>query len=494
MTLEVDSVKFNQTPFDFMANKSNRQIDILEETNKILLANPGFSNTAYIECIACKSKFPANSNPLYNCPKCHDILDVKYKFPKNLDPQALKALWKLRRTSIKPEDRSGVWRFREIMPFCDNPKNVVTMNEGNTPLLNVPLCAKYAGLPKLLVKHQGFNPTGSFKDPGMSAAITQAKILGAKAVACSSTGNTSASEAAYARRAGMLPIVLIPEGQISFGKLSQSLDYGALTIQVGGDFDKAMDLIMKVAPLLNVYVVNSINPFRIEGQKTMVLELLEQLDWQVPDRIVVPGGNLGHASSIGKALRELKSLGFIKKLPKITVVQAKGANPLYKAVTSKHPDNLIAVHAQTLATAIKIGNPISWKKAMDGIKATDGWVTQVTEQEIADAKAIIGRDGIGCEPASAVTVAGLKKIVKEGTDVVFNKKEIVVAILTGHILKDPDYTVRYHRGELYEEFITETKVIRKKGPIKSNFANKPILVEADEEKLKKIISTALKTF
>lgn len=477
-----------------MANKSSHQIDILKETEKILIANPGFSNTAYIECITCKSKFPTQPDPIYNCPKCNDILDVKYKFPKNLDPERLKSLWKLRKTSVNLEDRSGVWRFRELIPFCESAKYVVTMNEGNTPILNAPICAEYVGLSKLLVKHQGFNPTGSFKDPGMSAAITQAKILGAKAVACSSTGNTSASEAAYARRAGMLPIVLIPEGQISFGKLSQSLDYGALTIQIRGDFDKAMDLVMKVAPELNIYVVNSINPFRIEGQKTMVLELLEQLDWQVPDRIIVPGGNLGHASSIGKALRELKSLGFIKKLPKITVVQAKGANPLYKAVTSKHPDNLIAVYAKTLATAIKIGNPISWKKAMDGIKETDGWVTQVTEQEIADAKAMVGKDGIGCEPASAVTIAGLKKIVKDGTDVAFNRREMVVAILTGHILKDPDYTVRYHRRELYEEFITETKVIHKAGPIKSNFANKPIFVEADEEKLKKIISNAIKNY
>ena len=194
---------------------------------------------------------------------------------------------------------------------------------------------------------------------------------------------------------------------------------------------------MEVAPQLGVYVVNSINPFRIEGQKTMVLEMLEQMNWQVPDRIVVPGGNMGHAASISKALRELKELGFIEKFPKLTVVQAEGANPLYQTITGRDHDHLVAVHAKTLATAIKIGNPISWKKAMRGIEATDGWVTEVNEQEIADAKAVIGRDGIGCEPASAVTIAGLKKIIRDGTDGDVNRQEVVVAILTGHMLKDP---------------------------------------------------------
>lgn len=462
------------------AERSPRSV--LSEVARVLKENPGWANTAHLECISCHSQFPTELEPIYNCrvPNCGDLLDVAYDSPR-LDPQKLKAVWALRRTSNDPTDRSGVWRFRELLPFCDDPEKVVTMEEGNTPLLEAPGCAEYVGLPRLLVKHQGWNPTGSFKDPGMSTVITQAKILGMRAVACSSTGNTSASEAAYAKRAGILPIVFIPEGQISVGKLSQSLDYGALTIQIAGDFDKAMELVMQVAPELGIYVVNSINPFRIEGQKTIVPELLEQLNWEVPDRIVVAGGNLGHAASIWKGLRELKELGFIDKFPKLTIVQAKGADPLYQTVTSQDPNRLVTVHADTLATAIKIGNPVSWKKAMQGVRETNGWIAEVTEQEIADAKAVIGRDGIGCEPASAVAIAGLKKIVEEGTDVPFDRGEIVIAILTGHLLKDPVYTTAYHEGTL----------AHRDNLLKSNFANQLLRVSANADELKRVLTKRL---
>ncbi len=466
--------------------------DIAVNSQHLLKENPGFSNDAHLSCITCNATYPTDK-PLYNCadPACGDILDVSYQFPSDLDPKRLKDLWKLRRTSQLPYDRSGVWRFRELLPFVKNPVHVITMEEGNTPILAMPECAEYVGLSNLVAKHQGFNPTGSFKDPGMATAITQAVILGMRAVASSSTGNTSASESAYAKRAGLRAVVLIPEGQISYGKLSQSLDYGALTIQIGGDFDRAMELIMKVAPELGIYVVNSINPFRIEGQKTMIIELLEQLDWQVPDRIVVPGGNLGHAASIWKGLKELKELGFIDRYPRLTIVQASGANPFYRTITSDNPDHLITVHARTLATAIKIGNPISWKKAKRGLEETDGWIAQVTEQEIADAKAVVGRDGVGCEPASAVTIAGLKKIVKQGTDSPFDRNENVVVILTGHLLKDPSYTLWYHRDRLQVGFATEEVVTSHGRRIKGNFANQPIFVEPDEDKLRKILQERL---
>ena len=459
----------------------------------VLEANSGFSDKAELTCISCGSHYPTKPDPIYNClrPGCGDILDVEYRFDGRLDPEELKSIWALRRTSQKPEDRSGVWRFRELLPYIDDPSKVVTLGEGNTPLLEAPECAKYVGLRSLRFKHQGWNPTGSFKDPGMSAATTQAKILGMRAVACASTGNTSASEAAYARRAGMCPIVLLPQGQVSYGKLSQVLEYGALVLQVGGDFDKAMELVMTVAPELGIYVVNSINAFRIEGQKTIVPELLEQLNWQVPDRIVVPGGNLGHASSIWKGLRELAVLGLIDKFPKLTVVQAQGADPLYRTITGPDQSHLITVHAKTLATAVKIGNPVSWKKAKDGIQKTNGWVTEVDEQQIADAKAIIGRDGIGCEPASALTVAGLKRIVEEGTDRKFDRDETVVAVLTGHMLKDPDYPVMYHADQLYEEFVTKPKIVPKGPKVNSTFANQPISVGADPEELKRVISQRL---
>lgn len=469
--------------------------EVLEATRQnqnILEANPGFANLAELACIECDTRYPARPDPVYECQKDGDILDVVYQFPDNLDPEELKDVWALRRTSQRPEDRSGVFRFRDLVPFIDNPSQIVTLGEGNTPLLEAPESAGYVGLPHLLIKHQGWNPTGSFKDPGMAAATTQAKILGMRALACASTGNTSASEAAYARRAGMLPIVLLPEGQISYAKLSQVLEFGALVLQISGDFDKTMELVMAVAPELGVYVVNSINAFRIEGQKTIVAELLEQLNWQVPDRIVVPGGNLGHAASIWKGLRELRTLGFIDKLPKLTVVQAQGANPLYKTITSGDDSRLITVHARTLATAVKIGNPVSWKKAREGIKGTDGWITEVSEQQIADAKAIIGRDGIGCEPASALTIAGLKRIVEEGTNVPFDRNEIVVAILTGHALKDPDYTARYHSGGLYEEFTIASEVIPGGPKLTSTFANQPIPVAPDAEQIVRVISERLR--
>ncbi|MBI2621754.1 MAG: threonine synthase [Candidatus Levybacteria bacterium] len=450
------------------------------------------ANLARLECISGDAAYPIGPDPIYQCKNPHELganlLDVIYDFPKKLDPEKLKVIWRKRRMLDNPLDASGVWRFRELLPFVDEESSIVTLGEGNTRFLQSFESAKYVSLPRLYFKHQGDNPTGSFKDPGMSGAITQAKILGVKAVACASTGNTSASMAAYAKRAGILPIVFIPEGQISYGKLSQALDFGALTLQIEGDFDKAMELVMQIMPEIGVYIVNSINPFRIEGQKTIVAELLEQMEWQVPDRIVVPGGNLGHASSIWKGLRELKTLGFIKKYPKITVVQARGADPLYRGVISGNPDNMAIVEdARTLATAIKIGKPVSYRKALDGVRATNGWVTEVSEQQIADAKAIIGRDGIGAEPASAVTVAGLKRIVEEGTDEVFDREERVVAILTGNMLKDPDYPVAYHSGKLHEGSTTKS-IVSKDGPkIKSTFGNKPMRVPADPNVIKNII-------
>jgi threonine synthase len=456
----------------------------------------GFSNLATLSCISADATYPTDS-PIYECINHHEpgmsLLDVVYDFPQNLDPEKLKETWRKRKMSNDPVNAS-IWRFRELFPFVENPDEVMTLGEGNTRLLYAPRSAEYAGLEAshLRFKHQGDNPTGSFKDPGMSAAITQAKILGMKAVACASTGNTSASMAAYADRAGMLPIVFIPEGQISYGKLSQALDFGALTLQLEGDFDKAMELVMKVMPELGVYVVNSINPFRIEGQKTLVAELLEQMDWQMPDRIIVPGGNLGNASSIWKGLRELRALGFIDRFPKITVVQAAGADPLYQGVTSSDPDSMsIVEHATTLATAIKIGKPVSYWKALDGVRTTNGWVTEVTEQEIADAKAVIGRDGIGCEPASAVTLAGLRRIIRDGTDEPFDKNENVVAILTGNGLKDPSYTFAYHAGSLHDQSSVETIVTRSGNKIEPNFGNKPIEASADEDEIKSIISKRL---
>src|SRR5262249_27152322 len=352
--------------------------------------------------------------------------------------------------------------------------------EGNTQIWDAPRSAEYAGMVKLAYKHLGMNPTGSFKDLGMTTGITQAKKLGASSVACASTGNTSASMAAYAARAGMKSFVLIPEGQIALGKLSQALDYGAVVVEIGGGFDDAMRLVREVANESPLYLLNSINPFRLEGQKTIAFELLQQRGWSVPDRIVVPGGNLGNSSAIAKGFHELLKRGVIEKMPKLTIIQAEGAAPLYR-MWRQYRDREGAeslklepiADAMTLASAIKIGNPVSWPKAIRGLWWSGGEVESVAEHEIADAKAIIGLDGIGCEPASAVTLAGIKKMVQAGN---IDPNEDVVAILTGHLLKDPEYTVNYHNGELSYESKDGEKI-----SINSQYTGRLIQVAADRK-------------
>jgi threonine synthase len=305
----------------------------------------------------------------------------------------------------------------------------------------------------LQAKHQGMNPTASFKDTGMTTAASFARQEGFRWVACASTGNTSASMAAYAARGGMRSLVLIPEGKISWGKLSQSLDYGAITCQLRTDFDGCVKVLNELVGRKPIYLLNSVNPYRLEGQKTAAIELLEQLEWQPPDHLIVPGGNLGNSSALGKAFLEMKELGLISRLPKLSVIQAEGANPFYRSIREHGGKKLLPMQAETLATAIRIGNPASWKKALRVIQATEGTVEQVSEVEIALAKAEIGSDGVGCEPASAVTLAGLKKLVKQG----FVKSgESVVLILTGHVLKDPEFTLQFHRGDLFTGSAHET--------------------------------------
>lgn len=358
--------------------------------------------------------------------------------------EKLKQLWLTRRSSWLPLDQSGVWRFREVLPSLD-PMHVITLGEGNTPLYEMPRCGRIAGVKNLFAKHQGMNPTGSFKDTGMTMAASVARAAGYRWVACASTGNTSASMAAYAARGNMRSLVLIPEGKISWSKLSQSLDYGAVTCQLKTDFDGCVRVLNDVIRRMPVYLLNSVNPYRLEGQKTAAIEILEQLNWQVPDHLIVPGGNLANSSALGKAFLEMKSLGFISTLPKISIIQAAGANPLVRTMRENGGRTLITVGAETLATAIRIGQPASWKKAVRVLEATGGAVEEVSEAEMALAKAEIGAEGIGCEPASAVTLGGLKKLVVSGF---VKRNETVVLVLTGHLLKDPDFTLDFHRGEL----------------------------------------------
>ena len=401
------------------------------------------------------------------CTSCGHLFEVEYPGwattaagAANGRPGAeeLKARWAARRTSRASIDQSGVWRFRDLLPIVDDPAKIVTLREGNTPLYHLTRNAAALGLPQLYAKHQGLNPTGSFKDTGMTAALSVAHEQGYGWVACASTGNTSAAMAAYAARAGMQSLVLIPEGKIAWGKLSQSMDYGALTLQLRTDFDGCVNTLAEVVRRAPVFLLNSVNPYRLEGQKTPAFEIAEEMGWTVPDHILVPGGNLANSSALGKGFLELKSLGLIDRLPRISIIQAEGANPLYRMIESG-ADELMPVEADTRASAIRIGNPASWRKALRILEATNGCCEQVSEGEIALAKAEIGAEGIGCEPASAVTLAGLKKLLAKGS---IDREESVVLFLTGHTLKDSDYTIHYHRGELLraEEEVGLTAAIR----------------------------------
>ncbi len=391
----------------------------------------------------CRKAFGLDE-PVYVCSSCGDLLEIERTDDGAQDAASLRTMWLARRASRDERDRSGVWRFREFLPFNDGDA-VVSLGEGNTQLYDAPRCADYTGLNSLLLKHQGNNPTGSFKDAGMTVAVTQAKKLGMQRVVCASTGNTAASLAAYAARAAMECMILAPAGQVSAAKLAQALDYGAKVQEIEGNFDTCMRAIRDLVADGSAYLVNSINPFRIEGQKTVAFELAEQLDWRAPDHLVVPGGNLGNSSAFGKGFRELVAASLLDRQPQTTVVQAEGAAP-FARFHHEHAMQLVNEdHPQTLASAIKIGAPVSWKKASTAVDDSGGRVITVTEQEIADAKSMIGRDGIGCEPASATTVAGIRKLVNAN---VIKSNESVVAILTGHLLKDTDYVIKYHEQRL----------------------------------------------
>ncbi len=411
-----------------------------------------------LRCVGCSTGIAGRAAGAdFRCTICGQLYEVVYPWsaptssPDGRLPNAsaLRWLWQERRSSNQAIDQSGVWRFRDLLPILDRPADAVTLREGNTPLYDLPRAAASLGLHFLLAKHQGMNPTGSFKDTGMTAALSVAAERGYQWVACASTGNTSAAMAAYAARAGLRSLVLIPEGKIAWGKLSQAMDYGALTVQVKTDFDGCVHLLAEIIRRLPIYLLNSVNPYRLEGQKTPAFELVEQLDWQVPEHLIVPGGNLANGAALGKGFREMVQLGLIPRSPRISVVQAEGANPLYRAMRENGGHELHPVAAETRASAIRIGNPASWRKSVAMLRETGGWCEQANEQEIALAKAEIGAEGIGCEPASAVTLAGLKKFVAQGK---IGSEERVVLFLTGHTLKDPEYTIDYHRNTLLRPY------------------------------------------
>jgi threonine synthase len=440
--------------------------------------------TFRFRCIACRS-ITGSAAQDFRCTECGNLLEITDSSWNSRNPTALKSLWRERRTLNEALDLSGVWRFRELLPVPASEEHVVTLREGNTPLYELPQSSRSTGVPRLYAKHQGMNPTGSFKDAGMTVAATFARQAGYRWVACASTGNTSASMAAYAARGGMRSLVLVPDGKISWSKLSQALDYGALTCQLRTDFDGCLRLLQELVRRAPVYQLNSINPFRLEGQKTLAFELLEQLDWETPDHIIVPGGNLGNSSAIGKALIEMLEIGLISRLPKLSVIQAEGANALVRTLREAGGKHLLSVQAETRATAIRIGNPASWEKAVKVLQATGGACEQVSELEIAQAKAEIGAEGIGCEPASAVTLTGLKKLLKRGF---VKPEETVVLVLTGNLLKDPDFTMDFHRGDLFRGTAQESESARL-----TSFRHPPVVLDATLDAVIKTLEQAEKS-
>lgn len=405
----------------------------------------------------------------YACPRCGGMLDVQYDWSQVEVPRSLSsfaARWSsVGRSPSALADFSGVWRFRELLPFA-GVEELVTIGEGRTQLQRADALAMHIHMHPgaLFLQYEGFNPSGSFKDNGMTAALTIARRLGRRRVACASTGNTSASLALYAAHAtrdkfAIQAVVFVGGGKIAFGKLAQALDFGATTLQVEGDFDACMKLVQEAAAKLNLYLVNSVNPFRLEGQKSIMYRVLEGLDWQPPDWIVVPGGNLGNSSAFGKAFMELRQLGLLDRIPRLAIINAGGANSLYelherrgvrfhqgrwdRATVDRYFEEWTSSHrtAKTIASAIEIGRPVNLPKALRALEVMNGVVRQVTDEQILDAKALVGRFGYGCEPASAASVAGVRVLREEG---IIASSDRVVCILTGHGLKDADATVNFH--------------------------------------------------
>lgn len=434
------------------------------------------------------------------CPVCSGLMDVAYDWNRLAPPKSLtwfETKWSQR---INPLAFSGVWRFRELFPFAP-PEAVMTIGEGQTILQQADVVATYVNMKagRLFLQYEGMNPSGSFKDNGMTAAFTHARMVGARRAACASTGNTSASLAVFCSATALMKaVVFIGSGKISYGKLAQALDHGALTVQITGDFDDAMQRVQEVARRLGIYLVNSLNPFRLEGQKTIMYRVLEALRWEPPDWIVVPGGNLGNVSAFGKAFGELLDLGLLERAPRLAVINAAGADTFFKlyeeeglrwnqgkpdvAKSSSYFGKMDASHARasTIASAIEINRPVSLHKALRALDRCNGLVREVTDQEILDAKAKVGSGGLGCEPASAASIAGCRKLRQEG---VIGADERVVCILTGHQLKDPSATVAYHSADQN----TFEEVLGKRGVRRATYANRAVQVPNDLDEIIKAI-------
>jgi threonine synthase len=463
------------------------------------------TDSAFQQCInpACGANYAIDEIKV-SCDRCGSLVDIRYDWTRLPTPRSMSFFehrWNTKGTGTAGRlDFSGIWRFRELLPFYRSEDDVVSIGEGRTMLQTADLLAKQMGMKQgnLLLQYEGLNPSGSFKDNGMTAAFTHARMVGAHKVACASTGNTSASLAMFASLAEMRGIVFIGSGKISVGKLSQALDYGALTLQIQGDFDDCLRRVRQIAhdPKNGLYLMNSVNPFRLEGQKSIMYRILEARDWQSPDWIIVPGGNLGNCSAFGKAFMELRELGLIKKIPRLAVINASGANTLHELFTrrnltwseGKFDATMIQKHyaamdesgwmAHTVASAIEIGRPVNLPKALRALHVMNGVVREVSDDEILEHRAMVARWGFGCEPASAASVAGLRRLMDEQ---IISPSDSVVCILTGHELKDPNATVKYHTG-------IDMKAVQDVAPrtqVHGRLSNKPVPVEDDLDSILK---------
>jgi threonine synthase len=460
------------------------------------------NNAAFQQCMkpGCGQRYAIEETHVA-CKACGSLLDIRYdwdKLPKLKSLSFFEHRWGTKGTDAEGRaDFSGVWRFRELLPFYRTEDDIVTIGEGRTVLQQADILARNMGMhPRnLLLQYEGLNPSGSFKDNGMTAAFTHARMVGATRVACASTGNTSASLALFASLAEMQGVVFIGSGKISLGKLSQALDYGALTLQIHGDFDDCLRRVREIAvdaPHMGVYLMNSVNPFRLEGQKSIMYRILEARDWQAPDWIIVPGGNLGNCSAFAKAFEELRDLGLIKKIPRLAIINASGADTLFQLYNNQgvrwknnwYDASAVQqyyavmdennIHAHTIASAIEIGRPVNLPKALRALALMDGVVEEVTDDEILEHRAMVARWGFGCEPASAASVAGLRRLLDKK---IVLPSESVVCILTGHELKDPNATVLYHTG-------IDMKSVQESAPRKEpkgKLSNRPVPVEDNLE-------------
>ncbi len=375
-------------------------------------------------CVHCGAEYPPDAI-VYNCEKCGHLLAVKYDLSK---------------ITITHEEilqrPISLWRYKEFLPVRIEP---VTLQEGGTPLYHLKRLGEEMGLTNLYAKHEGMNTSGSFKDRGMTLGVSMAKQLGKNIVACASTGNTSASMAVYAAKANMPAVVLLPAGHVALGKVAQALMHGAKVISIRGNFDRALEMVHELCISHGIYLLNSINPYRLEGQKTIGFEVVDQLGC-VPDRIVLPVGNAGNISAVYKGLCEWKEIGYIDRLPKMTAIQAEGAAPVVAAIKAHLPEVVVEQNPETIASAIRIGAPVNAEKALRAIRETGGTAESVTDAEILAMQRDLARyEGIGVEPASAASVAGIRKMAEMG---LLDKDEKIVCVVTGHLLKDPETVIK----------------------------------------------------